>query len=121
MIFQASVRYGVEKCDPEAASPVAEEIREGGSLVVLLGLELRIRNHRERNKEECVAKSLQGACPCVVAVVRSEIEMAVVEERDADDQQCDQEHIAGVDEPALQKLCSHWREQCNDECPGAEH
>src|ERR1700745_335576 len=96
MIFQASVRYGVDECDPEAASPVAEEIRQGGSFVILLRLELRIRNHRERNKKECVAKPLQGACPCVVTVVRSEIEMAVMEERDSDNQQRDEEHIAGV-------------------------
>src|SRR5690348_9906756 len=121
MKFQAAVRYGVEECDPEAASPVAEKIGQRRGLVVLIRLELRISDHGERNKEECVAKPLQGACPCVVAIVCREIEMAVMEKRDADNQQCDKEHVTGVDEAALQELRSERCEQSDHERAGTEH
>ena len=49
------------------------------------GRELRVGDDRERNEEEGVAEALQSAGQGVVAIVGVEVEVAVVEEGDADD------------------------------------
>src|SRR5205823_5977371 len=84
-------------------------------LVVLLGAELRVGDDGERHEEEGVAEALQGAGPGVVLVVGVEVEVAVVEEGDADDHDGAEEKDARFDEAALDELRAYGGEEGDDE------
>ena len=63
---------------------------------------------------------MQAACPGVVVVVGGEVEVAVVEEGHADDQNSSEEEDARVDDAALDQLRTDGSEEGDDERSGPE-
>ena len=111
---------GGDEGDAEAAAPVAEEVGEGGGFVVLAGTELGVGDDGERHEEESVAEALEGSGPRVVRIVGVEIEVAVVEEGDADDHDGSEEKETRFDDAALNELCADGGEYGDDEGSGPE-
>ena len=70
----------VTKAMPKLPPQLRKKLVSEDALLFWSGLELRVGDDRERDEEEGVAESLQGARQGVVGVVGVEIEVAVVEE-----------------------------------------
>src|ERR1700739_981576 len=117
----AALGHGGDEGNTEAATPVAKEVGERRGLVVLVGFELRIRNDRQRHEEKGVAETLQSAGQGVVTIVRIEVEVAVVEERNANDHQRTEEQDARLDDAALHQLGADWRKHSDDQRPRPEY
>ena len=111
----AALTHGGDERDSEASTPIPAKICERGRAVVLVGPQLRICDHRERDEEEGVAKTLQSTGPRVVAVVGLQREIAIVQERQADDDQRSEQQHPGMNNATLNELGSDWRKNRDDE------
>src|SRR5262245_60163904 len=90
--------------DTKTASPIPEEIREARSAVVLVGPQLRIRQHVDWYEEESVSQSLISSRQGIVAVIRRESEGAVIPHCGGDSRDTDHEQHARRDDLTLEQL-----------------
>src|SRR6202008_2999136 len=75
----AALMRGGDERDAETATPVAGEIGQAGTLVVLAWRQVRIGKHADRHKQEGIAEALESPCQCIVRVVWLQRKTAVVQ------------------------------------------
>src|SRR5579872_209076 len=81
MKFMPAFCSGGYKGDPEAASPIPEQIREAGGLIILIGTQLRVSNHVDRHEKESIPEPLKRPGKSIVGIVCIEVKCAVVPHR----------------------------------------
>src|SRR5579871_1087433 len=88
----------------EAPTPVSQQIGHAGSLVVLIGAQLRIGDETDWHKKESVSDTLQHALQPVMRRIGIEVHCAVDEHGESYDLDTRQHHSLRGDHSALQKL-----------------
>src|SRR6266850_4132074 len=96
---------GCDEGNPKTASPIPEEIREAGSLVVLVWPQLRIRKHVDWHEEESVSEPLISSGQSIVSVIGGGSEGAVIPHRSTYSGDADREQDAGRYNLSLDQLC----------------
>src|ERR1700742_568408 len=114
-------RHRRDERDAKTSSPIAKEIRQTRRSVVLIRLQLRIRQHAYRYEEKSITQALICASQRIVRVIGREGKGAVIPHRSANGDDADCQQHARRNQLSLNQLRRDRSQKRNHQSAWTEH